>query len=197
MSVDFIRFRIDARSFLARARQRLAEFDAGRHEALFYAALDLRYGIEARLHTYVDAALRLRGEATARQKEYTATALLARLKQMNPDAERACTLAMRLDDSTTTGVLVFTPVTPRLASMHGRLGELLHAKFFRNNPAWVISRQTEGNGLQSLPDYRRFLAEVEAELAEATRGTLTGHPVFTELINEAMDSASDGDPATG
>ena len=177
---------IDARSFLGRARQRLAEFDLGKREALFYAALDLRFGIEARLFTYIDAAPQAQGDRGTFSREYVASKLLAHLTRLAPDAARGSVLRVRHEGSGEVSGFVYTPVTPRLAKMHGQLGELLHAKFFRNNPAWCINREFDVDRPQTLLDYRSFLGEVVAELTEATRGTLLGNPVFTKLVEEVL-----------
>lgn len=80
---------IGARSFLARARSALAEFDAeAKPEDLLRAALELRFGIEARLFEYINASLSQLHQEPKRIKEYSATELLARLTRLDPQAGR-------------------------------------------------------------------------------------------------------------
>jgi hypothetical protein len=51
-----------ARAYLDRAKQLLINFDTESDvSSLFFAALELRFGIEARLYTYIDATYDLMG----------------------------------------------------------------------------------------------------------------------------------------
>jgi hypothetical protein len=71
-------------AFLERAQKLLDAFDEGHEPSLFYAALELRYGIEAHLHRCLQASLRELGQPKERIKEYTAKDLMKMLVEVNP-----------------------------------------------------------------------------------------------------------------
>ena len=66
-SYPFLRFNTSARSFLAKSIDHLMEFEQEETlENFFYAALELRFGIEARLNEYLEPALRSIGKEICR-----------------------------------------------------------------------------------------------------------------------------------
>jgi len=153
--------RLDSRSFLERARAHLRTFDDHREVAsLFYAALELRFGIEARLYEYIDATCQSLGVLSEERKEYAGTLLLKRLLRLDSDAGKEMTIT--IGDGSGVGVsLAYTPVTSVLAQMHGQLGGMMHVTFFRQNQDWSALAPTGAYGRQSLVFYRRFLGEVD------------------------------------
>ena len=76
----FFVYDIPSASFAARAQAQLERFDAGHPDSLFYAALELRTGIEARLHEYISAA------DPGRVKDYDAKKLMAKLRRRSKHA---------------------------------------------------------------------------------------------------------------
>ena len=88
----------------------------------------------------------------------------------------------------------FTPVSQRLAAIHGQLGELLHFKFFTNNEHWLIRKPLGRNPHSSIADYVPLLREGIAELQQATSGLLLSNPRFTELVEEVAKEAPDAPP---
>jgi hypothetical protein len=127
----FYTFSIVARSFLARAEEHLVKFERdGSVESLFYAALELRFGIEARLNEYLKPALTLIGRDSKSIVEYVGTKLLKHLMLTDPHAGQPKALRLTGETNGQSVTMQFTPVTPRLASIHGQLGELLHYAFF-------------------------------------------------------------------
>lgn len=89
----FYRFPTAATSFLARAEAQLESFESDENiSAFFYAALELRFGIEARLQKYIDPALRSMAKDQSVSPEYVATKLLRRLHTLNPDADKGYSL---------------------------------------------------------------------------------------------------------
>ncbi|MEQ1601372.1 MAG: hypothetical protein ABL885_06345 [Methylophilaceae bacterium] len=184
----FFRFPTGARAFLNRAVEHLARFEReDAVESFFYAALELRFGIEARLNEYLASALKSGGNDSKSIKEYVATKLLKRLVTIDPNADRATTLRMTRESDGSSTVLQFTPVSPRLAAIHGQLGELLHYKFFINNEHWVMRKPLGGDPHRSVADFVPLLKEGIAELQSATSGLLLGNPRFTELVQEIAD----------
>ena len=182
-------YSIPAFNHLQRAKKQLQLFDAGTVQSLFYCALDLRFGIEARLFEYIEASSSTLRNPLKLSKEYVATKLLKILLETNPEYDNPATLVIGLPGRKSVNRFDYTPVTKKLASYHGMLGEVLHFKFFKNNEKWFIKQRLSNRGSQkSLLDYRDFLAEVMSELEYATSGHLLTHPIFTKLIEEADEA---------
>lgn len=193
----FLRFNTTARAFLARAEEQLARFDREQSaEAFFYAALNLRFGIEARLTEYLGPALRSIGKDSKSMTEYVASKLLKSLVAIDPDAGRASTLRITSEQDGDSTTMRFTPVSKRLAAIHGQLGELLHYKFFTNNEHWFIKKPLGGNPHRSLADFLPLLNEGIAELRQATSGSMLSNPRFTKLVQDVAEEAT-GEPGVG
>jgi hypothetical protein len=174
--------------FLERARKQIELFDSGCIESLFYAALELRTGIEARLFEYLDASTKNRKKFCDLTKEYIATKLLKKLSAMDANSEKHATILLGKDRQNLQCVLEYTPVTKQLASYHGMLGEILHFKFFKNNREWYLnSRLFEKYKVRSLLDYRDFIEQIAQELEAATRGDLLKHPVFDQFVEQIVE----------
>lgn len=176
---------ITAHAFLQRAQAQLDRFDAGEVYRLFYAALELRFGIEARLYEYLRATYKNQGKSTASITEYVATRLLNKLSKADPNVESKVSLTVTDEQSGVSSRLEFTPVTRKLAQMHGRLGGLLHYTVFHKNPRWHF--KPDLNGEFTLTECRRFLGEVAEELRQATAGRLLCHPQFNEMVREVQE----------
>ena len=186
----FFRYQAHSRAYLARAREHLAGFDAeGDVASFFYAALELRLGIEARVSDYLHCALKNLNKDLKKLSDYTASRLLKRLAEINPDYEQPSVLRITSQQSGDTTVLRYTPVTQHLAAAHGKLGELLHYKFFLNNEHWLLKKPLGGTPHRSLADYRLFLAETVSGLEKATAGQLLGHPQFTAIVDELLSES--------
>lgn len=193
----FLRFATNARAFLSRVEDHLARFERDQSvESFFYAALELRFGIEARLNEYLGPALKSIGKDSKGTSEYVATKLLKRLVCVDPDAGRASTLRITSEQDGHSMVMQFTPVSQRLAAIHGQLGELLHYKFFTNNEHWAVRRPLGGSPHRSVADFLPLLREGIAELRQATSGTLLANPRFTRLVQDVADEEP-GDPRDG
>jgi hypothetical protein len=196
----FLRFGIGARAFLSRAEKHLARFESEQSvESFFYAALELRFGIEARLNEYLAPALRSIGKDSKDISEYVATKLLKRLVAIDPDAGRSSMLRITGEQDGHSMTLQFTPVSQRLAAIHGQLGGLLHFQFFNNNEHWTFRKPLRGNPHRSIADFLPLLQEGIAELRKATSGSLLSNPRFTQIVQDISDEAGDepkdwGDP---
>ena len=174
-------------AFLERARANLAKFDSQDDaSALFYAALELRYGIEKRLYEYINSAMEMAKRESKAHREYAATKLLKRYLEEFPDGACEQTLTMAPNDGGPGLIIRYTPVTKELATNHGRLGELLHAAFFEQHPFWWVRERLSPEG-QSLTDVRAFLQIVFDQLAEANSGELLSPPVFRNWVEKELD----------
>ena len=160
-NTDKVEHGLHARDYLARARARLASASP---ENLFYAAFELRCGIEARLQQYLEA----QRETTGRIKQGWRIAKLSRrLERHFRTGDQVVRIAMREPDGRVFYELVYTPVTARLQKMGERLGSLLHAQTKCRPPTdkwWSETRQ--------------FLESVVEELEKAVRGNLLGAPLW-------------------
>ncbi len=153
---------INARDYLRRARDPL---DEQREESLFYAAFELRAGVEARLQQSLEA----HKDRQKRRKRGW------RVSKMGKEAERA----FRTGDSVRrltitdleTGSISFsgfyTPVTKNLRKMAERLGELLHC-----------AKGPYGDNDEWWDETRHVAEEVYRELATACAGTILGPPMY-------------------
>lgn len=177
-----------ARAYLDRAKELLIKFDTEADvSSLFFASLELRFGIEARLYTYIDVTYDLMGLDKSNINDYVATKLLNRLVLVDPDACKPAALQITEEQTGDSSTLHYTPVTPRLAKMHGQLGEIFHFKFFRNNPRWYFKGALRDNSQKTLLTYRRWLDDVVSELDNATRGNLLNIPKFTQLVQDILE----------
>lgn len=180
-------FQTHSRAFLSRAREHLARFEMdGQVQNFFYAALELRFGIEARLNEYIAPALKAIGKTPKDVPEYVATSLLTKLARIDPTSEQSATLRFTSEQTGDSSVAHYTPVSRRLAAIHGQLGELLHYKFFVKNEHCLLRKPLGGNPHRSIPDFVVLLNEGVAELERATSGTLLGNPKFTALVEEVL-----------
>ncbi|GEM_PF-3546235 len=192
ISGPLLHFNISARAFLARAIKHLDVFEREESvEHFFYAALELRFGIEARLNEYLVPALKSICKDQKSIHDYVATKLLKRLVAIDPDGKRASTIRITHVQSGESTVMQYTPVSPRLATIHGMLGELLHFRFFTNNEHFFIRNALGGNPYRSIADYLPLLKEGIAGLQEATRGLLLANPKFTKIVEEVAKDAPD------
>ncbi len=186
------RYERHARAFLSRAQNALESFKSdGDVEQLFVAALMLRYGIEARLFEYIEAALpRATREADLRKiSEHRASKLLQQLTGLNPDATRQVTVQMSPSDNPKAAIgLLYTPVTDSLARIHGKLGGFLHFNFFTRNPYWYSTTRAQSPGKTVL--YAQDVIEQGiVELTEATRGTVLAAPQWQPMVDQLLDEA--------
>ena len=181
---------------MARSEEHLARFEAeGSVENFFYAALELRFGIEARLNEYLSSAYEAIGRDPKEIDEYVASKLLKKLISIDPRADRETTLRITSNDTGRSTVLQFTPVTPRLASIHGQLGELLHFSFFQKNEHWMLKTSFGGKPRRTLSDFVLLLKEGILELRQATSGALLRTPRFTAIVQEIMNEDCDAEDA--
>jgi hypothetical protein len=177
---------------LARAKESLARFDNdGAVDDFFSAALLLRFGIEARLFEYLDATLQSMGKSGDLISDYVASKLLKLLVAADPRAAFDGAVRLTSDQTGQSTTLVFTPVSAELASIHGKLGGLLHFTFFRNNSNWYIRSTSKDGEFRTLLDYRRFLEQAVGELTYATSGRLLSHPRFTEIVADIVAENAD------
>jgi hypothetical protein len=157
-------------------------YNEGDVDGFFACALHLRFGIEARLHEYLDSTLKSLGQDPAKVGEYVASRLLKRLVEADPRAQFDGGVRITSEQSGKSSTLLFTPVSRELASIHGKLGGILHFSFFRR----YIQTTTRDEKFRTLLDYRNLLDQGISELTYATSGRLLSHPRFKEIVTNII-----------
>ena len=183
---DEIDLDIYSRDFALRAKELLHQFDAERRgQLLLYAGLELRMGIEARLHEYLGSTLGQLGRSGERVREFTASHLLKKLLRHDDSAALGAHVALVSEQRELGLHLEFRPVTPALAAAHGKISGFLHFNYFRSHPDWS-HHEAVGGELITLLDVRHFLGQVVNELEYVTEGTLFTHPSFKRVVEETL-----------
>jgi len=133
--------------------------------SLFYAALELRMGVEARLQAYAHA----NSEVVASLKRGWQIQKLAQgLDKVFKRARDVVQLTYQIPGQTEPFmVLRYTPVTSRLTKIAEKLGDYLHYRAHRvtRDDAWW-------------EDFRLLVVEGHELLAMATSGELLGPPLW-------------------
>jgi hypothetical protein len=194
-SSPFFEYQAHARAYLARAKDLLEKFDQdGNPTHLFYAAFELRTGIEARAWDYLRVALKRHNKKPEELKDYVASKLMRRLLEYDPDSDKEVLLRVTSDQTGNGTTLQYTPIPKRLGAIHGQLGDLLHYKFFLKNEYWNFKQPLEGKRGKSLADFRLLLGEGVQGLAKATSTLLLGAPKFDIWIDNEIDRADSDSP---
>jgi len=160
-------YSINSKAYLNRARRQL---DENTKEALFYAAFELRCGIESRLLQYWEAnkhihQMKKAGWEIPKIARDLEKAFIRRDKIARIDVLDSAGRDLRIS-------LYFTPVTKELEALGGQIGNLMHCpQSFRasDDPWW--------------DQIREFLERVYTKLQKANRGTLLGIPVLERKTN--------------
>jgi hypothetical protein len=187
----FYRYATHSRACLDRAKTQLAKFDAEQDvEAVFYAALQLRFGIEARVWEYTLAALQAAGREPSSVPDYVASKLLRRLAELDPQSGQASVLSVLGEQGVS---MQYTPVSSALAAVHGKLGGYLHHRYFVTNPHWYVGQPLSRDGQRSIGDLRELLVAGVAGLEAATQAALLANPKFTALVSEVLRDSDGSD----
>ena len=190
----YFAYHIDAWSYVERAQKQLQLFDEGNPESLFYAALELRMGIEARLIEILRALLRDNNRPAERIKQYKPKILLGKISELdkNGNVFRHITLTFGVPGSQSSTVFQFIPITRELAADYGKVGDLLHCTFFEGNEGWCVKKRLKGEyGAMSLLDYRDMLSIITQRLKEATGSDLIIPPSFIKFFDELNNDAEE------
>ena len=154
-------YRISSRDYLSRARNLLSFGDTA---SLFYSAFELRCGVEARLHEYLEGA---RDIASVKKG-------LWQIKHLNREVENKFDIYVKavvvtlINPATKKEVeYAYTPVTALLRKIGERLGDYLH---------YVSDEKIKSK--EYLERLRKYLVIGIKELEFSTTGTLLGLPRF-------------------
>jgi hypothetical protein len=110
-----------SRAFLARAQSLLSE---ARPECLLYAALELRLGIEARYHEYLDAAAEV---SSLKKRGWQVSQLAKDLERVFKTGEKIASIQLlEYKNGPAKQTLLYTPIRRRTRRIAERLGDYLH-----------------------------------------------------------------------
>jgi len=171
-------YQVRALDYLARAK---ALLDSGNEPSLFYAAFELRCGIEARLKEYFDA----QAETTLKRRAGWQIDKLA--KQVESVFELGSNKGYRMtvfDAATNAHIssVMYTPVTAQLQKLGERLGDYLHSQ--------APNRICEPTFWLKL---KHLLALTHEELTFACSGTLMAPPLVHPKNSGERFFCIDGD----
>ncbi len=163
-----IDYRTSSRDYLFRAKSFFNV--AGPPEHLFYAAYELRCGIEARLKEYLD----VQKEIPKKLKNGWRIAHLGRgVKKYIPDSEHILRFYVKAESTNSSAVLLYTPVSKLLQAYGGQLGELLH---------YVSGKEAKSESWWN--NAKTLIGETYVELFKANIGVLLGPPL---VKNDGQD----------
>jgi len=148
-------------AYLARAREML---DVKDNKTLFYAAFELRCGIEARLKEYFDA----QAETTKRRRSgWQIDKLVKQVESVFKLNNKGLKIVVfDADTEASIATVLYTPVTPQLQKMGERLGDYLHSQNHERPDTgcfWI--------------EMRKRLEMTYQELGFATSGILLAPPL--------------------
>lgn len=140
--------------YLRRAAEQIR---AGSKEALFYAALELRSGVERRSHEYLEPQHHV---PEGRKLDYRIPRLAKNLEKISLPDDQVMRCTLIVGDSETT--VYYVPVAETLRNNAMRLGAYLHAQDFRpdDSPEWG--------------EFRELVLTTYQELLKAASGELLG-----------------------
>jgi hypothetical protein len=155
--------------YLRRAREQLELFDKGNWPSLFYAALELKVGIEMRSEEYWTLANKEKSPA----KKYRPQEFRGELLKANPEAGREHRNVLVLNARIPFGMR-YTPVSEKLAKeYYGRVCGLLH-RTFCDHEEWFFYKWWK--------EQRDLLQIVCNELEYACSGNLLNAPNYERKL---------------
>lgn len=170
MTISPQTYGISSRDYLRRAKDLL---QAGSKENLFYAAFELRCGIEARLQEYLEVQ---KGVSKKKKRGWKIANLAKHLENKFRLGDKI--IEIQFFEPATKKLIVrllYTPVSLSLQKKAKKLGDFLHAmKCFRKpNDDWWKS-------------IRKLLDNVSDELEVSVTGSLLGPPLWNPRTGEAI-----------
>jgi len=147
------------RAYLARAK---LNFESGKNDSLFYAAFELRCGVEARLKDYVKA----QGDnASIRKTPWQIRKLVEKLAKPSGIHEKRFVLPFIHPKTGEKHYAIYNPVSSKLRRIAERLGDYLHCV-----------EQNRVSKSSFFSEFRQLVKQGIEELKSATSGTLIAPP---------------------
>ncbi len=174
-----IKYEISSRAYLSRARENLK---LATSESYFYAALELRCGIEARMAEYLEAWDHI---SKSKKNGWRIADLARNIENEFKIGEK--TIQVGIQDYNTRKLIVsfyYTPVSSKLKKIGEKLGNYLHALKdvrYPNSTYWV--------------EFREELEEGADQLQIANTGTLLG-PLLVNATTKITTMMTENPPGT-
>ncbi|WP_040507426.1 hypothetical protein [Leptospira wolffii] len=147
----------------------------GKRDHMFYAAFELRCGIEARLREHIS---NMANVAKHIKKGWQIAILGKEIERVFSNIDKVSILIIELDDGYEPLRLLYTPVSRRLQEIGKRLGDYLHVQKIEHSikdPWWK--------------EMKDLLIEGGEHLLIANAGTLLCPPLFNPVTLEGQFSA--------
>lgn len=157
-------YNITSIDYLERAREQL---DKSSSAFLFYAAFELRCGIERRMQEYLDAWDHISEKA---KQGWQIAKLAKNIEKAFKVGDKVVEVVIKNSETEPPlYVFYYTPVSLKLRKMGKKLGDLMHAmkKFMPESDRWWENT-------------RNHLEQVYVELKKANRGILLGPPLINK-----------------
>lgn len=165
-------YAISARDYLRRAEDRLAE---NTPEGLFYAALEVRCGIETRMKQYLDAQAHI---TKAKKSGWEIAKLAKGIEEAFRTGDQIVEFSiMDGPNGTVLAQFLYTPVTRRLQKLGQQIGNYLH-------PTSTPAQRTA----EWWAEFRSKLGEGVHLLRMATTGELLGAPLLHKKTHQIQMS---------
>lgn len=149
------------------------QLDRQSYEGLFYAAFELRCGIEARIKEYIEGHSHI---PTKRKKEWRLSNLNKTILKYFGDTDRVTQVVIHLPKPPLEKVVYYyTPVTPELIGIGQKLGDLLHVQAQNHSPEDEFWKTTKD-----------MLENAYKLLEISNKGTLMGPPLGNKKRKSAM-----------
>jgi len=151
----------DAWSYVERAQKQLQLFDARNPECLFYAAFELRMGIESRLYDGLRALLQYNATEEERAKhtkiieKMNLDKIFKKLETIDENALKSSIMYLGRPRGESTSILRYAAVTKELVKDRGRVSDLLHYGFFIDNKEWYLKEKI-------FPNKDQYFAKIRA-----------------------------------
>ena len=163
------KYNVDSRSYLKRARIQL---DSRSYEGLFYAAFELRCGIEERMQEYLEGHNHI---PKSIKKEWRLGNLDKAILKYFGDSNRITQVTVRqIEKPHEEFTAYYTPVTPELIKIGQKLGNLLHAQ-----KKFISPDASFWNKTRNLLERAYMLLEI------SNKGTLMGPPIWDKNTKRA------------
>jgi len=154
-------FETDSYRFLKNAKEFLATNST---QGLFYAALNLRFGIEFRIRQYASS---MQEYLSYKRNIRSTSSLYKSIESAFKINDRIIKLSIAVSHKENViCILYHTPITSKINKLKGVLGEYLH-----------ITEETNTKSTVWLNQFKNYLIETSTELENVLRGKLLAPPI--------------------
>ena len=160
-----MKYNISTEDYLERARQQL---DSGIVAGIFYAAFELRCGIESRMYRYLEARENI---TKLKRRGWKIAKMASQIESTFKTKGKICVMSFE-NECIPISELKYIPISGKLKKMADRLGDYLHAlkEYRSDDDLWWA-------------ETRSYMESVYEELSFIATGTLMGAPLKDPKTN--------------